>query len=356
MKAVVLAGGLGTRLRPLTETRPKPLVPILNRPILAWVLDRIPAQVTQVIITTSYMADEIQAWVDTQDLGRPTRVLDEGEPKSTGGAIKNLADELDERFLVFNGDILDNLNLDAFIAFHIGNGPPLGSISLKRVRDPEHYGVAVLEGDRVVEFVEKPQGEPPSDLINAGTYLFEPEILDHIPDGKVHLESEVFPKLLDHDDGLLGFALEGYWIDCGRPENLIRANHMLMERDPDAVDGDPPLNPPAVVGTGGDLHSKSTIGPFATLGDNVTVGAGAKLRECIVLDDAQIGRGARLDRVIVGKGAVVGDDVELEAFTVLGDGQIVNTGDQGTRAAAEEKARAEAEAEAEAEAAGKEEE
>lgn len=328
MKAVILAGGLGTRLRPLTETRPKPLVPILNRPILAWVLDRIPSRVDEVIVSCSYRSDMIADWVETAETSLPVRVVDEGEPKSTGGALKHLEDDLaGDRILVFNGDVLDNLNLDAFIAFHRGNAP-LASISLKKVNDPSHYGVVEMERDRITDFVEKPDPEEaPSNLINAGTYLLEPEVLDHIPDGKVHLESEVFPKLLDHEDGLLGFPLEGYWIDCGRPENLIKANHMLMEREPDAVEGKAPLNPPTIVGTGGDFHAKATIGPFVTVGDDVTIGARAKLRESIVLDGAHIGDGARLNRTIVGEEAVVGEDVDLDG-DVLGDGQVVQKGEE----------------------------
>ncbi|MGB0653119.1 MAG: sugar phosphate nucleotidyltransferase [Thermoplasmatota archaeon] len=310
MDAVLLAGGFGTRLRPLTYTKPKPLLPVAGRPMLEWVLDRLPPEVDRVIVAVNWLAEALEAYFDARpEDGRNLRfqVVRETEPLGTAGAVRNALGGEDaaptEPFYVLNGDILSSMDLAAVAAQHKATGAA-ATISLKEVpaEDVVHYGVARLdEADarRLRGFVEKPAdpADAPSRLINAGAYLLQPEVLDLIPAGRlVSMEKEVFPAILAggcDDRGLWGVPFEGHWIDVGDPARLRQATLDL---------GDGTLfTAPPLVDDG--AHIDGTIG-----GSGILIGAGAHVTDCVLGDGVQVAPGARITDCVIGDGEAVGGE------------------------------------------------
>jgi mannose-1-phosphate guanylyltransferase len=319
MDAVILSGGLGTRLRPLTLTRPKPLVPVLNVPILEHIVRKLPTDVDRVILAASYRIEDLHAYVKERTSGPEIIIVEERELLGTGGAIKNVERHVRGPFFVFNGDILDSLDLGGFRDFHRARGG-IGSIALWRVDDPRPYGVVGLDGSRITSFVEKPASpaEAPSDLANAGTYLLEPEVFDLIPSGRaVSVEREVFPAALSKGGGLHGMPFSGYWVDCGRPETFLLANETLLRhgRAPKTAvaGGDVPPSITSgwiVVGRGARVHSTARLAR-SVLFDGVVVEDGATVEDCILGEGVRVGAGARL------KGVTIGDYVTVDAGAAL---------------------------------------
>lgn len=311
MEAVILSGGLGTRLRPLTYTRPKPLLPIANRPMLEHLLDRLPEDVDRAILAAGYRIQDIRDWVETHPHRVDVTVVEEDEPLGTGGAIKNVEDEITGPFLCFNGDVISTAPLEEMIERR-RKADAMGALALWEVDEPQHFGVVEQDGDAITRFVEKPEpGEAPSNLINAGTYCFDEDVLEHIrANAKVSLEQEVFPGLLEDGHTLLGIPFEGHWIDCGRPDVYLEAHEILMDGE-------------TLVGEGAHLEGEVT--GWACLGAGASLAAGAHLERVVLLDDARVETGARLKDSIVGQGARVGRDAEL-VDTVVADGLAVDEG------------------------------
>ena len=194
MKALILAGGLGTRLRPLTYHIPKPLVPLVGKPLVCHIIDSLPEEVDSVILAVSYMKDDLDRYFHEHDVGRQIILVSEDEPLGTGGAIKNVSRYLDETFLAFNGDVVSSINTKRMLEFH-RKRHGIGTIALWEVDDPTAFGVVALGNNgSITKFQEKPKREEAvSNRINAGTYVFEPDILDDIPAGPVSIERQVFP-------------------------------------------------------------------------------------------------------------------------------------------------------------------
>lgn len=228
MKALILAGGFGTRLRPLTYTRPKHLLPIANVPHIEHVFDLLQRHgVDDVVLLTSYLAEAFETSIEhATQRGLSVAVAREEEPLGTAGALKN-AQELvgDGTFLAFNGDVLTDVDLDAIVAWHGERGAE-ATIVLTPVDDPSAYGVVPTEPDgRVLGFIEKPPpGEAPTNLINAGVYVCEPRLLDRIPDGRAFsAEHELFPAVVENGT-MYARGADAYWMDIGTPEKYLQAN------------------------------------------------------------------------------------------------------------------------------------
>lgn len=302
MDALLLAGGYGTRLRPLTYTRPKPLLPVAGRPMLEWVLDRLPAEVDRVVVAVNWLAEELEAYFE----GRTDReyvVVRESEPLGTAGAVKNCEAHLKgDRFFVLNGDVVSDMDLDAMVQQHQATGA-VGTISLKEVPEADvvNFGVVSLAQDdpqRITGFVEKPARPElaPSRLINAGAYLLERRVLDLIPAGQmVSMEKEIFPQLLE--PGFYGWRFDGLWVDVGDPDRLRAATAAL---DPDFVHGTDCIIDGTV--TDSVLGNGCTVGAGANvvnsvLGDRATVDAGVTLTGCVVGDDQHVTASATNARV-----------------------------------------------------------
>ncbi len=326
MQAVVLAGGLGTRLRPLTFNRPKALVPLLNRPQVLHIFDRLPKAVDEVFVAVSYMYDRVRDFFQEADLRVEVSVIEERDPLGTGGAVKNAAEKIHDTFVVYNGDVIDSLDFAAFMKVHRKN-QALATIALYEVEDPSAFGVVAMEKGRITRFVEKPPAErAPSRRINAGRYIFEPEVLDYIPAGRaVSMETEVFPKLVER--GLYGFPFEGYWSDAGTLRGYLAATSFLL------VDGGAAVDPAAKVArarldgavliAGGCVVS-GRVGPDVVLGPGCRVDA-ATIERSTLMEGAQAEAGAVVRGSIIGEDTTVGPGATVED-SIVGDGARVRKG------------------------------
>ncbi len=316
MQAVILAGGFGTRLRPLTLTCPKPLLPVANVPILRRIIEKMPAEVDEVLLAVNYKLDQLAEYFDENDVGRKVTLIEEEEPLGTGGAIKNVEHAINGTFFVFNGDILDSLDLNAFKRFH-EKQRGIGTLALWNVPDPRHFGVMEMKGDRILRFVEKPatREEAPSTLANAGTYLLEPEVFDYIqPNAVASVERETFPSLLAAGEKLHGFMFDGYWVDSGRPETYLKANELILEAE------DRKVAMGARVVDGG-----ATFDDWAVIGDDCILESDVDISRSVLLDHVKVGSNVTIRDSIVGPGVTIQDDAAL-VDCVVGKGATIEKG------------------------------
>lgn len=326
MKALILAGGFGTRLRPLTYTRPKHLLPIANKPHIDHVLDLLQRHgVTEAVLLTSYLAEAFEDTIaGARERGFTMHVTHEEEPLGTAGAIKN-AEEFARQgtCLVFNGDVLTDVDLGALVEVHEQRGA-IGTIFLTPVDDPSAFGVVPTdENDRVTGFIEKPPpGEAPTNLINAGIYVFEPAVLDRIPKGEVwSSEHQLFPSLVEENAGLHAVALDGYWKDVGTPANLLGANLDALSGayKTDAVPEPGPratlIDPSAEIEEGAQVIS-------TCIGAGAHVSAGAIIKRSVLLPGVTVASGAKVTASILGQAVAVAEEAEVEDETI-GDGEQI---------------------------------
>jgi len=327
MEAVILAGGFGTRMRPLTLTRPKPLLPILDQTMIEHIVRWLPDEVDRVILAVNYMADAIREHLADEELGAEVVVVEEEEPLGTGGAFRNALPEVTgDTFIGLNGDIISSLDLTEMMARHRRTGG-IGTIALWRVADPSRFGVVEMDpSGRILSFVEKPEpGTAPSNLINAGAYILRSDILDLVEPGvKTSIEREVFPRVLDQ--GLHGHRFSGFWVDAGTPEAYLEAHRHLLDRmeeggwEGTTIAATAHIRGPSLIGPGTVLGAECHVGPYASIGEDCVIGGGAKVVSSVLLPDARLGRNARIYNCILGQGAEVGDGEVLEG-AVLEDGR-----------------------------------
>lgn len=326
MQAVLLVGGLGTRLRPLTYSRPKPLLPLLNRPMISYLLDLLPDSVDEVIVPVSYMSRRMRDYFNSLHDGRNYVVVHEVEPLGTGGALGNVRDHLTDDFLVFNGDIVCSIDIKSLIDFHMEKGG-VGTISLWEVENPEAFGIVqVDEDDRITLFKEKPRGdEIVSHMANAGIYVLNESVLDDILSEKVvSIERDVFPVQVRR--GLYGFGFEGYWVDCGTTKNFLTASGTLMDYFGTNVSKEADIGKsvkeehPLVIGQGSKV-SGGHIGPRVCLGKDVDVRA-ASISESVIMDSTTIGRGVRVVSSIIGENCVIPDKCIVERSVIADDCEL----------------------------------
>jgi mannose-1-phosphate guanylyltransferase len=338
VQAVILVGGEGTRLRPLTSTVPKPVVPLVDRPFLAYMLEWLGRHgVDDVILSCGFLSVGVRNVLgDGAQFGLRLRYVEEPEPRGTAGAVKLAEPLLDERFALLNGDVLTDLDLTAQLAAHERAGAA-ATLALVPVQDPSGYGlVRVGEGGAVEEFVEKPSADQvDTNLISAGAYVLERSVLDLVPpDQNVSIEREVWPRLIGR--GLHGVAHDAYWTDIGTPRRYLQATLDVLERSVDseagrrlgdtylAVGQDAQVEgrviPPALVEHGCRIADGARVGAGTVLGAHVSVGAHAVVERSVVLQGAEVGDGCRLEGAIVSAGCRIGARCRLEEGTVLGEG------------------------------------
>jgi mannose-1-phosphate guanylyltransferase len=326
VEAILLVGGKGSRLRPVTEFTPKPMVPTAGVPFLAHQLTRARAAgVDHVVLATSYLAEVFEPYFgDGSRLGLKVTYVHEDEPLGTGGAIRNAAEALtcgpDEPVLIFNGDILTGLDIAGLVASHERAGAAV-SLHLTRVEDPSAFGlVPTDETGRVLAFTEKPERpeEIVTDQVNAGCYVFKRSVIDTIPAGRpVSVERETFPELLASGALLHGMVDQTYWMDLGRPAALVQASSDLVRGI---------VSSPALPGPAGDylVLPGAEVADGAKLSGGTVVGAGAKIAAdavvdgSVVLDGARIESGAQVNASFIGAGALVGSRTVLDG-AVIGD-------------------------------------
>mgnify|MGYP003322411500 FL=1 len=322
MDVIVLAGGFGTRLRPWTLHAPKPLIPILDRTMIEHVVDILPeGMVDKVLIAAGYGIEQMRTHFSNLDLPYEIVIVEETEPLGTGGAIANCREHLGEgTCCVINGDLLTSLRVEEMLTAHADSGT-LASISLWEVEDPSRFGVADYDAESTLirRFQEKPpRGEAYSNLINAGTYLLEPEVFDRMPEGAFSMERVVFPVLAKEGE-LSGFPFEGHFVDAGTPTSYIEAIQTSIQNESwvagDSAEGGNWFGPSVSVATeakisGSALDSGSNIAPGSTvvssaLLSNVTVESGCQISGCMVGHNAHIGENSILEDVVVDHGAIV---------------------------------------------------
>ncbi len=222
-KAVILAGGKGTRMRPFTYEMPKPMIPVQGKPLVQHIIELLRRyDIRDIILSTGYMGDKIREYFgDGSKLGVDISYIEEEDELGTAGALNLMRDVLKGSFLMFNGDILANIDLHNFIMFH-GESNALATIALTPVKDPSRFGVARLRGNQILEFIEKPSTGVHSKLINAGVYVIDPKVLDYVPEGKAMMETDVFPRLAQ-DGRLFGYPFDGQWFDTGTHDAYEKA-------------------------------------------------------------------------------------------------------------------------------------
>ncbi len=327
MRAVVLVGGLGTRLRPLTLRTPKQMLPVAGRPMIEWVVEHLAGHgVDEVVLSLGYRPDAFRrAYPDATCAGVRLVYAVEDEPLDTAGAIRFAAGAagVDERFLVVNGDILSDLDVSALLAFHADaheQAGALATIGLVPVEDPSAYGVVTTDGEgKVQTFVEKPApGDAASHDINAGCYVLEPEVLDRIPGtGRVNIERETFPALVA-EGRLWALSQHGWWVDVGTPERYLQASLELLDKG--AGQGEAGLVDHSAVVASSAVVTRSVLGPGCRIGRN------ARVRDSVVFSRAVVGNGATISGSIVGASAVVGDAASVSGLSVLGNEVEVDGG------------------------------
>jgi mannose-1-phosphate guanylyltransferase len=323
MKALVLVGGFGTRLRPITYEIPKQLIPLAGKPMLYHVLDLLPPEVEEVVLASGYKADVLQQYVEAHPLRWPCRCVPEAEPLGTGGGMRNAGDGMSDPFLLLNSDVIADIDVPKLLEFHRAKGG-VGAMTLAEVDDPEPYGVAALDpNDRIERFVEKPKRDvAPSRWINAGLQVWSSSVLDGIPRGRpVSFETEVVPELLPK--GIFGFRSSGFWEDAGTPARLLNAQKLLFE----AGRGGRGALPPGGLGQGPVAFGRSceargaSFGPYVSIGDGVSIAAGAHVENSVLMDGVVVERGASVHSSLLGPGVVVAADRDVHG-AVLGSAAV----------------------------------
>jgi mannose-1-phosphate guanylyltransferase len=322
MKAVVLVGGFGTRLRPLTETIKKELLPLVDRPILDHTLDRLVRHgVTEVVMSSPYLEEAFHPFIEARR-GEPAITwVTETEPLGTGGAIVNTLTAVgDEPFFALNGDICTDLDLSAMRAFHQEQQASV-TIALHHVEDARAFGLVITDPERrVLEFREKPEDPVPGD-VNAGTYLLDPAVLrPWTADHEISIEREIFPAVIDSGARVAGYLATAYWMDLGTPEKYLQAHFDLLEGHVSGVTYEAPWIAPTA-----DIEPGATLGARSTVGAEARIARGATVEDSVVHPGASVASGGLVRRSIIGPGARVGADASV-TDCVLGAGSLVPEG------------------------------
>ena len=345
-EALIVAGGRGTRLQPLTFGVPKPLLPFCGEPFLVGVLQRL----ARVGIRRTWLivgADEapFRELVGVVP-GMDIEIVPEPTPLDTAGGVRAVADRLEDTVLVLNGDVLTDVDIDAVIAHHQQHRPA-ATIVLTRVEDTSSFGVCVREGSRIVDFVEKPAAGtlPGQDTVNAGTYVLETEVLARHPGGPLSFERDVFPGILADGHTLEGLVWDGVWSDLGTPDRWLEGTRLALAGDlewptierldvaagriltaaADVARGAVVRGPAGL--DGARIATGATVGPNTWLGAGVTIGGAARVHDSVVMEGSQVGEGVVLDRVIVGRNSRIEAGAIIGRGAVLGHDQHVAPGD-----------------------------
>lgn len=371
MKAVIMAGGEGTRLRPLTSTTPKPMLPLANRPMMEHVVHLLRRHgFDEIVVTVAFLPNHIKTYFgDGSEFGVSISYADEPVPLGTAGSVANARDRLDETFMVISGDVLTDIDLSAILALHRERGA-VATLGLTAVENPLEFGIVITREDGSIErFLEKPTwGQVFSDTINTGIYVLEPEVFDFIPSGRsVDFSGEVFPAMLAAGRPIFGAIVEGYWEDVGTLDAYLRAHHDVLDQRVDVEIPGFRINEgvwlgegaeiapgatvlaPSIIGDGCVVEAGCRVAEYSVLGHNVrlqgestiersvihdNVYIGARLdargaivgRNCNIRDNVRISEGAVLgDEVFLGSDAVVTEGVKIFPFKTVEDGAIVNS-------------------------------
>ncbi|TRO49135.1 NDP-sugar synthase [Candidatus Bathyarchaeota archaeon] len=328
MKALILAGGFGTRLRPISCTRPKTLLPIVNKPLLERVLQRLEKTgIKEAILAVNGLTEfYIKKYtIEKYGLDIKYSIDPPKKPLGTGGPIKKAETLIGKSgpFLVLNGDIFTDLEYKEIIEFH-KKKQAIATIALYEVDDPSRYGVAeILDNNRIKQFIEKPKkDEAPSNLINAGIYVLDPKIFNYIPKDKpISMEREIFPKLIK-EKNLFGLTMQGLWMDIGKPAGYLQANNKLLKtyhKKNKIIIQNSEIKTPVAIDSDVKIGLGTVIGPYVAIGKNTIIGNNVKINNSVILPDVTIKEEATIKGAIIGEGAVIGKNVKVNNDCVIGD-------------------------------------
>jgi mannose-1-phosphate guanylyltransferase / phosphomannomutase len=345
MKAVIMAGGEGTRLRPQTSNLPKPMLPLVGRPMMEHIVSLLRRHgITDIVVTVAFLPNAIRSYFGNgSELGVRMVYATEETPLGTAGSVRNARDELTERFLVISGDVLTDIDLTSMIEFHEKNNA-LATLALCAVENPLEFGIVITREDGSIErFLEKPGwGQVFSDTINTGIYVLEPEIFDVIPEGRaVDFSSEVFPAVLDAGGPIFGYVANGYWEDVGTTAAYLKAHEDILngkvevdisgfELKPgvflgkgSSVDPSARLDAPAFIGENCTIDEDAVIGAYTTIGANTRVSERAELRHSVVGENSYIGQAARIEGSVLGRSCDLRRGARCEPGSVVGEGCLI---------------------------------
>ena len=348
MKAVIMAGGKGTRLRPLTSNQPKPMISIVNKPCMEHIVDLLKRHgFEDVVVTLEYMPEVVQGYFGNgSEWGMNIEYSVEEEPLGTAGSVKDVEDRLKERFVIVSGDALTDVDLTEALSFHEERGAE-ATLVLKKVDDPSEFGiVTVAEDGRVTDFMEKPDEEEVfSYTANTGIYVLEPSVLKDIPEGQEYdWSKEQFPKMLEEGRSLYGYVMEGYWEDIGNIEQYMGAQRAVLDGEVEGIEpagerleagvyvgrdvrvDEDQLEGPVVLGDNVRVSSGARVGPYSVLASNISVGEGASISRSTVGGESSIGEEAELDGALVMRACNVGPRARVLEGSALGDGTSVGEG------------------------------
>jgi mannose-1-phosphate guanylyltransferase len=311
MEAIILAGGFGTRLRPLTYSRAKPLLPILNKPMIYYLIKSLPKEINKVILAVNYRRNQIEDYFINNNPGKEIIVNDEPKPLGTGGAVKFAEKHITESFFVLNSDIICSINLSDMIKYHKKKNA-VATISLWPVENVTEFGVVDIKNNgNIIRFVEKPPlEEAPSNLINAGAYFLQTEVLDYIDTGRlVSMEKEIFPQIIDTTQQFYGFEFKGYWIDVGRIQSYIDVNKLLLK------------NQQLAYFNGSNCKINGKVNR-ASIGDNVVIDNHSFLDSIIIFNNVKIGKHVHMKNCVIGENCIIKNNASLKN-SVVGDNETI---------------------------------
>jgi mannose-1-phosphate guanylyltransferase len=315
MEAIILAGGYGTRLRPLTYTRAKALLPIMNKPMIRYLIDSLPAQVDTIILAVNYRKDQIENYLQGANIGKELIINDEPKPLGTGGAVKFAEQHITGPFLVLNADVICSLNLNDMIEFH-KKKQAVCTISLWPVQHVSEFGVVDIKKDgNVTGFVEKPKPvDAPSNLINAGAYYLQPEVLDYLETGRlVSMEKEIFPQIISDTGRFFGYEFQGHWIDVGRIKSYLAVHTLLMQKH----------NITQMHGEKCKINGQLSM---TSIGNNCSIGSHSHLSSTVLFDAVTIEKNVNLEQCVIGEACHIEEGATLRN-TVVGDHEHIKNHD-----------------------------
>lgn len=328
IKTMIMAGGKGTRLRPLTLIRPKPMIPLLNKPIMQYMIERLKSfNLTNIIVTLSYMSAHIKRYFkDGSDIGVNINYSTENWPLGTGGSVRKAKKYIEDTFLVVSGDVVTDINFNEILKFH-KEKKAIATLALTHVKDPTHFGIAVLDkANQITNYLEKPsQDKVFSNIANTGIYVFEPEILDFLvkKKGEIDFSKHVFPRLIEESAGIYGFLFDGYWNDVGRPKTYLKATYdILNQKSGQEISG---TKVKEEIGRIGDIwigknvkiDDKARVEGPVVIGDNCTIEKGCKISNGSVIgNNVLIKKNTNMEGVVVFSNNIIEENSFLKGCII----------------------------------------
>lgn len=330
MKAVILAGGLGTRLRPLTFSAPKPLIPVAGKPVLEHIINKIEKTgIKEIIITTNYMAEKIQEFIESKEFNLSIKTIKEKKPLGTAGAVKNCEKHLKENFLVLQGDSINTINLKRFTEKMQGEN----GIIVKPVKNPSGYGIIQPEKNNTIKnFLEKPKTEECfSNLANTGIYCFKPEILKLIPKNKAFdFALDLFPLMIKKKIEIKYYKTTKKWVDIGKISTYIKGNKIALKNNQKIeenaiISESAEIIPPVYIGKNAIIKPNAKIGPYTVIGEKTSIGKNSVVKESIVLHSTSIGKNCFLEKCVIADSCEIFPKSKVMYNSVLGKGTIIES-------------------------------